>query len=141
MNIKDAKIVDLKDVIFIKPDGELVYGEFHGDFARKFFGLKYDLTSKERLEGEERYRAYMEYKDQNWSINLVPFLIRFYGFDLHCYYSGTIISTKTIIYEYYFNYYLNGYTLEHESSLIRDEKTGLFTYQDTPIELIKENQA
>ena len=83
----------------------------------------------------------MEYKDQNWSINLVPFLIRFYGFDLHCYYSGTIISTKTIIYEYYFNYYLNGYTLEHESSLIRDEKTGLFTYQDTPIELIKENQA
>lgn len=139
MNIKDAKYLDLRNVIFIKPDGELVFGEFHGDFAREFFGLRYNLTTEQSLEGEKCYGMYMKYKEQNWSINLVPFLIRFYGFDLHSFYSKTIISTKPLIYKEYFNYYLNGYTLESTSPLVYDDATGRFDYPPFNEPLFEEN--
>lgn len=137
MNIKDDKFLDLRNVLFINPDGKLIYGEFHPEFAMDFFGSSFHLTERERLERKERILMFLKYKDQSSDLSSIPFLIRYYRHDMVAYRTKTIVTTREPAMDTYFNYYLNGYSIKTERPLLYDENNDKFYTPEYDAEILK----
>ena len=133
MNIFDHEIIDLSNVAFIKPDGEVVYG-FHARNAQDFFGYGcWWLSEEEQQIREPRHDLLMKYLTQMdySSDKSVDFLVDFYRWDKIAPSKRKIIlTTRFNMYETYFNYYLDGYILQRRNTLLYDKSKQLFYYEN-----------
>lgn len=131
MNISDDKVLDLSNALFVKRDGEIITHPFYGHakIATRFFGIDVTMPEKEALANQKRYLMYRKYCDEVGYIDLLDFMIRFYGYDRCC--AIGIISSRTNLYEYYWNYYLAGYSLHRKYPIGYDDmKEDFYNIED-----------
>lgn len=135
MNIKDSKFRRLDGIIFVGPDGELIEGDFHDVFAANYFGMSLELSDKEDLAGKERFETFDKCRDQlgYYNVDMTNFLVQFYGFDRIG--RNWIISAKENLNEFYFNWLLEGYKLEHIRPIRFDHEKN-FYYPKTDIDVM-----
>ena len=141
MNIKDEKLIDLRKKLFVKRDGEIIEHQFfgHAKMASIFFGIDSLMPEKERLENKKRFLMYKKYCNQFGYIDLLEFMIRFYGHDRCC--TFYIITARPNPYETYFNHYLSGYGLHILPPIAYDEALDTFYTPEIPPEDIEKDLA
>ncbi len=139
MNIKDEKLINLRDALYVKRDGEIIFNGTphfgHTKVADIFYGIDVTMNEKEALKNQQRFLMYERYCAESNHISMIDFLVRFYGYDRCCYTS--IITTRSNPYDTYFNYYLEGYDIHSTSPIYLDSKTNRFYVPKPDLEVMQ----